>query len=595
MHTASPDEAARLREVERYRRSGALTGEKLERVVKLASAIFGFEHVNITTHYEEMQICHVRVGNLGRDRPRADTFCRVPVETLQTLVVHDLAEDERFWSSPLVVEGPCVRFYAGAPLISPSGQCIGALCLLDTKPREFSARDAELLTDLATLAVEHMELIRVNEEAKYDPLTGLRNRPYLLDAMQASIDAGRMSSVVLVDLDGFKEINDSLGHACGDEALVLVAERLAEFAGDDRVIARLGGNEFVIFVDGKADPLAAAELAAALVARLGEPITLHGHVVHFGASVGSALRSNETQATQLLANADLAMYRAKQDGRNCHRLFTREMRDTALERGNVVLRMQKAWEDGAFEIYYQPIVRLSDGAWTGAEALLRWIDPSRGVLRPALFLPILEKSHLAEDVGRWVIEEACRQASVWRRRFEPDFKIAVNLFELQFKSGTLVPEVRDVLARNELPPQALQLELTERVILADDPTILEQVQQLREIGVGIALDDFGTGFASLSALKNYPVSCIKIDRSFIAEAADNPADLSIVSSFINLSRSLDLETVAEGIETSAQLAAIGQEKGLNGQGYLFSRPQPAKQLELRWAAERDAAPQRRRA
>ncbi|WAP70432.1 putative bifunctional diguanylate cyclase/phosphodiesterase [Jiella pelagia] len=595
MPTASPDEAARLREVERYRRSGALTGEKLERVVKLASTIFGFEHVNITTHYDDMQICHVRVGNLGRDRPRAETFCRVPVETRQTLVVHDLAKDERFRSSPLVVDGPRVRFYAGAPLISPSGHCIGALCLLDTKPRRFSQHDAELLTDLAILAVDHMELIRVNDEAKYDALTGLRNRPYLLEVMQTSIEADRMSSVVLIDLDGFKEINDSLGHACGDEALVLVAERLREFAGDDRVIARLGGDEFVIFVDGKADPIAAAELAAAVVARLGKAITLHGHLVHFGASVGLALRSNEIQATQLLANADLAMYRAKQDGRNCHRLFTREMRDTALERGNIVLEMQEAWEGGAFELYYQPIVRLGDGAWTGAEALLRWNYPYRGVLPPALFLPILEKSHLAAHVGSWVIEEACRQASDWRRRFDPNFKIAVNLFELQFKPGTLVPKVRDVLARNELPPQALQLELTERIILADDPRILEQVRQLREIGVGIAFDDFGTGFASLSALKNYPVSCIKIDRSFIAEAADNPADLSIVSSLINLSKSLNLETVAEGIETSAQLAAIGPEKGINGQGYLFSKPQPPRRLEALWAAERDAAPQRRRA
>ncbi|MBP0617296.1 sensor domain-containing phosphodiesterase [Jiella mangrovi] len=587
MAPVNSNDSARLAQVERYRKSGALGGEKLVRFVNLTASIFGFENALISTHHEHLQICHVRAGKLGATLPRERTICRVPVESGETLVVHDLTKDERFKDIPEVVGNPSLRFYAGAPLIAPSGHCIGALCLLDTKPRQFSHKDTQLLTELACFAIEHMELVRVTEEAKYDPLTGLRNRPFLLAAIQASIDAGNASSVLLIDLDGFKEINDSLGHACGDEALTEVAERLGEFAGDCRVIARLGGDEFVIFLDGEADPIAASKVARAVVARLAEPFTVRGYVVHFGASVGVALRTVEAEAIQILGNADLAMYQAKQEGRNCYRHFTRDMRNVALERGNVVLEMQDAWEGGSFELYYQPIVRLSDGAWTGAEALLRWNYPYRGVLPPAMFLPILEKSHLAVDVGGWVIDEACRQVAIWRKRFAPDFKIAVNLFALQFNCQTLVDRVCGALARHGLPPAALQLELTERIILAEDPRILEQVRQLRAMGVGIAFDDFGTGFASLAALRHYPVSCIKIDRSFISGIGGSAADRTIVNSLIGLSRSLSLETVAEGIETSEQRAIMAEQEGLDAQGFLFAKPQPASLLEAVWSCQGD--------
>ncbi|MBO0903302.1 sensor domain-containing phosphodiesterase [Jiella sonneratiae] len=582
MTTIDPEEIARRAAVERYRRSGALFGEKLERVVKLASTIFGFAHVNLTTHHDEMQVCHVHVGRYGQDRRREETFCRYPVASHELMVVHDLSKDARFTDHPVVAGKPHLRFYAGAPLVTPCGHAIGALCLLDTRPRKFSARDGELLADLAALAVEHMELVSVVDEAKYDPLTGLRNRGFLVETIKASLEADRASSVLLIDLDGFKQINDSLGHGCGDEALALVAGRLREFARDDRTIARLGGDEFVVFVDGTADPIEVTRLAEAVVARLGEAITLQGHVVNFGASVGVVLRSYETEAMQLVGNADLAMYRAKQDGRNCHRLFTRSMRNVARDRGDVVLEMQDAWEDGAFQLYYQPIVRLADGRWTGAEALLRWNYPYRGVLSPALFLPVLEKSHLAVDLGAWVIDEACRQAALWRGRFDPEFSIAVNLFELQFRPGTLVMRVREALSRHRLPPQALRLEMTERIFLGDDPKIFAQVRQLREMGVGIAFDDFGTGFASLSALRSYPVSCIKIDRSFIADMIRKPDDLTIVTALISLAKKLNLDVVAEGIETEEQRAVVAREAGIEGQGFLFSKPEPADVIERIW-------------
>ncbi|MBO0663545.1 EAL domain-containing protein [Jiella sp. MQZ9-1] len=588
MPIIAKNEAARLAEVERYRRSGAMTGNKLHHIVKLAAKTFGFDHVNITTHYAEDQVVHVHLGEMVMNQQRRSTFCLRPVETGETLVVHDLTQNELFKTFPNVIAHPHLRFYAGAPLISPNGFCLGTLCLLDTKPRQFGPRDAELLADLADLVVEHMELMRLTEEATYDQLTGLRNRPFLLDTMQASIDAGRPSTVLLIDLDGFKEINDSLGHTSGDEALVHAAERLTEFSGKDRLIARLGGDEFVVFIDDLNDVGVAAEIATNLVSRLGEPITIYGHVVHFGASVGVALKSLETKAIQLLGNADLAMYQAKGDGRNCYRIFSRSLRNTALERGNIVLEMQEAWEGGDFELYYQPIVCLPTGVWTGAEALLRWNYPYRGVLQPSEFLPILEKSHLAVDVGSWIIDEACRQAALWRAQITPDFTMAVNLFELQLKSGTLVAVVTDALDRHGLPPQTLQLELTERIVLAQDQQIIDQVRELRRLGVGIAFDDFGTGFASLSALKSYPVSCIKIDRSFMTGLATDIADLSIVTSLINLAKSLSLDTVAEGIETREQRSVIESQPGVRAQGFLFSKPQTAARFEVAWSASSSA-------
>ena len=584
MSAVQNHESERLKDVERYHRCGAFNGEKLNRLVQLAAKTFGFELVAISTHYRDTQVCHIRLGSIAEELPRPETICLIPVNTGKTVVVPDLTKDSRFASLPSVTGNPNLRFYAGAPLVAPSGRCVGALCLLDTKPRQFSDKDAELLTDLASLAIEHMELVRINDEAKYDSLTGLRNRDYLIQEIQTSLDAGRDSAVVMIDLDGFKEVNDSLGHISGDEALIEAAGRLTGFFDSGRIVARLGGDEFVIFMDHSSDPLAASKLAQDVVKRLAEAMTIGGHLVHLGASVGVAVRSTELKAEQFLGNADLAMYRAKQDGRNCYRLFTRQLRNIAIDRGNIILEMQEAWEDGSFELYYQPIVRLRDNSWIGAEALLRWNYPYRGIVLPSVFLPVLEKSPLAVDVGTWVIDESCRRAALWRKRFDPEFKIAVNLFELQFKSGGLVTRVRESLTRHDLPPHALQLELTERIILADDNRIVEQVRELRDIGVGIAFDDFGTGFASLSALRRYPVSCIKIDRSFISDAATSSVDLSIVTSLIDLAKSLKLDTVAEGIETPEQRAMVARENSVYGQGYLFSRPLPAGQLEDVWPA-----------
>ena len=317
------------------------------------------------------------------------------------------------------------------------------------------------------------------------------------------------------------------------------------------------------------------EVAQNIVEELGKGMMIGGHLIHLGASVGVACRTTESDALQLLGSADLAMYRAKRDGRNRSRLFTREMRATVLERGNVVLELQEAWEDGAFELYYQPLVRLSDSAWIGAEALLRWNYPYQGVLCPAAFLPVLEKSQLALTVGTWIIDEACRQAADWRARIDPNFSIAVNLFEMQFQPGNLIEIVQAALSKYELPQTALQLEITEGILLTEDARTIEQIRQLKALGVGISFDDFGTGFASLSSLKECPATCLKIDRSFVSQMTVNPKDRAIVDALIGISRSFGLDVLAEGIETVEQCELLRERSCAVGQGFLFGRPMKA--------------------
>jgi diguanylate cyclase (GGDEF)-like protein len=578
MTLLASDETSRLLEVHRYDNIGAFSAAKLRRIAALAQSMFGVETVCLTTMHEAHQSCHVSIGGAISELARSDTVCQTTIEASRVLVVEDMLQDNRFAHLPIAVEGG-QRFYAGAPLTSPRGHRLGVLCLLDPIPRPFSDAEHKILQDLADLAMEHMELLRLSEAAKTDDLTALWNRRYLVDQINGSLAADRLCAALLIDLDGFKDINDTLGHGHGDDALKEIARRLGRFNSPKSLVARLGGDEFVVFLDGRSDPLAAMAVAQDIVDELGKGMMIGGHLVHLGASVGVACRTTESDALQLLGSADLAMYQAKRDGRNRSRLFTREMRATVLERGNVVLELQEAWEDRAFELYYQPVVRLSDGAWIGAEALLRWNYPYQGVLSPAAFLPVLERSQLALTVGTWIIDEACRQAADWRSNIDRNFKIAVNLFELQFQPGNLLDVVQVALSKYDLPQTALQLEITEGILLAEDARTIEQIRELTALGVGISFDDFGTGFASLSSLKECPATCLKIDRSFVSQMAVNAKDRAIVDALIEVSRSFGLDVIAEGIETMEQCALLRQRSCATGQGFLFGRPMKAAEFE----------------
>ncbi|WP_294645546.1 bifunctional diguanylate cyclase/phosphodiesterase [uncultured Aureimonas sp.] len=417
-----------------------------------------------------------------------------------------------------------------------------------------------------------------------DHLTGLANRASLDRRLAALSEAGRRVTLLLIDLDGFKEVNDTLGHLAGDHVLAEVAARLRSHVVGGQFVARMGGDEFVVLMEDDANPLAGAWLGESLIDAIEQAITIEDAMVSISASIGVACSSGDAAADSLVGDADLALYKAKRGGRGRTELYTPDLRLKLVEKGLARTELAAAWAGDQFELYYQPQISLRSGRLCGAEALLRWIHPRRGVLAPGAFLPLLEADALAMSVGGWIIDEACRQAAEWRAGPFPDFRIAINLFALQFKSGDIVGEVTRALERHALPPEALELEITENTILKTDERILKQLNRLREIGVGLAFDDFGTGFASLSMLRHYPVTKIKIDRSFVSGADVCERDRAITQALVQMAHGLEIEVIAEGIETVEHHALMLGQGCDMGQGYLYSRPVNARTFRALSAA-----------
>ncbi|WP_042425224.1 putative bifunctional diguanylate cyclase/phosphodiesterase [Comamonas granuli] len=415
--------------------------------------------------------------------------------------------------------------------------------------------------------------------ASTDMLTGLANRVSLYRCMEKTLSQPAAAAVLMLDLDGFKDVNDTLGHEAGDAILHEVARRLRACAPPDAMVARIGGDEFAILLPGVSSTDRASEHAGALAAQVAAPITVHGHKVHVAASCGVALAPLHAQeALELIGHADLALFKAKSHGRGQTFVFVPALLMQAVERRLYSLELHRAVDEGEFVLFYQPQIRLADGVVTGAEALIRWRHPQRGLLSPAAFLPALEGGPLAAVVGYWVLDEACAQAALWRRRGARDFRIGVNLFGAQFRVNDLAQEVVSALHRHGLPAQALELEITENIVLDSDDLVLAALQRTRAHGVGIAFDDFGTGYASLSLLKRYPLSRIKIDRSFVQSLLESEQDATLIRAILDISRSFGLETIAEGIEEAPQLQRLLEFGCDEGQGYLFSAPVPADEF-----------------
>jgi diguanylate cyclase (GGDEF)-like protein len=421
---------------------------------------------------------------------------------------------------------------------------------------------------------------------QHDPLTGLFNRDVLRTRLAESADNHMPAALLFLDLDGFKYVNDTLGHAAGDEMLRIVSMRLRHAAREEDTAARLGGDEFALLLEGTAEPDSAMTVAQRLIGEISQPVMLDGQPINIGVSIGVALYPRHGgEAGQIFANADLALYQAKSEGRHCARLYNASLRTMA--QGKVLrdTELRLALERGEFEMFYQPQLRLSDNRLVGAEALLRWRHPVRGMLPPSEFLPALEGGVLGAKVGAWVIETACAQAAIWRSGLAPDFRIAVNLFGMQFRSGNLPEWVMAVLSKAGLPPQALEIEITENVILRHEDDIIEPLRELRRLGVGVAFDDYGTGFASLSMLTRYPVSRLKIDRAFTHAICDSPAEAAIVRTVITLAGALGLEVTAEGVETLAQLHMLRAQGCNEAQGYYFGKPMSADDFCARFGTQ----------
>ena len=415
---------------------------------------------------------------------------------------------------------------------------------------------------------------RISRLAHYDVLTGLPNRLSFLQALSGAWNADGQTAgcaVLCLDLDHFKGVNDSLGHPIGDALLVEAARRLRACVGDKGVVTRLGGDEFAVVVRDDLAPASLGVLAQSIVDVLSLPYDLNDHHVSIGASVGiSVAPADAGDADTLLKNADLALYRAKGDGRGAYRFFEATMDIWAQERRALEIDLRSALKNDELKLFFQPLIGAKAHETTGFEALLRWQHPRRGVVGPDDFIECAEQWGLICKIGEWVLNEACRQAASW-----PDpLKVAVNLSPNQFATGELVEQVRTALRESGLAPSRLELEITEGLLLSDTAGTLEQLQTLKDLGVRIAMDDFGTGYSSLAYLWRFPFDKIKIDRTFIAEMSGNPAIADILRTITLLGRTLNLEVTAEGVETAEQASILEDMRCDHFQGYLFGRPMP---------------------
>lgn len=426
---------------------------------------------------------------------------------------------------------------------------------------------------------------KINHMARFDELTGLPNRLHFRDEIEhllsVSLDSETLSALLFVDLDQFKQVNDTLGHPCGDRLLCTVAERLREMLRPEDFVARFGGDEFVIFQHGIKSIDDAAALARRVVDRLSERYEIDRHLVEIGASIGIATTATSgANIDILLKNADMALYRAKADGRGTFCFFREEMAQTVETRRTLELELRHALANEEFELFYQPLVNLKTGRITTCEALLRWNHPTRGFVPPSDIIPIAEDMGLIVDLGRWILRKACMECMHW-----PDgVGVAVNFSSQQFHRRDVLTDVRFALEVSGLPAERLDIEITETSLLRNSQWTLDVLAQLRAAGVRISLDDFGTGYSSLSYLNNFPLQKVKIDRSFL-EGIDKDRPLTLLRGVARLSAELGMKVVVEGIETNEQLELIALEGTITeAQGYLFSPPVPARQIRQLLAA-----------
>jgi diguanylate cyclase (GGDEF)-like protein len=425
------------------------------------------------------------------------------------------------------------------------------------------------------------ELERREEElaflATHDPLTGLPNRTLIIDRAEQMLGRSTRSqtpvAALFIDLDNFKAINDTLGHKVGDELLQAVAARLDAAVRGADALGRLGGDEFVVLVEHDALAAGPELVAERLLQALKEPFKLgcdEQTTVTVSASIGVAA-GERIAAGDLLRDADIAIYRAKRDGRNGFAVFESAMKDTVQNRMELEMELRNALANDEFLLAYQPTLDLSNMRPTGVEALVRWQNPSRGLVQPDAFIPLLEETGLIVDVGRWVLREACRQADEWRRAGH-SIDMAVNVSGRQLDTDQLIEDVEVALADSGLPPRALTIEITETTLMSNVAETARRLAAIKALGVRIAIDDFGTGYSSLAHLQKFPVDALKIDRSFISGLKHNKEGETLIHTLVQLGKALSIETFAEGIEDQQELSVLKEEHCDSGQGFLFSRP-----------------------
>ena len=419
---------------------------------------------------------------------------------------------------------------------------------------------------------------RIRYLARFDTLTKMPNRlqfQHLLhQAITRSTRAGRGLVLLYIDIDNFKEVNDTFGHETGDRVLETLSERLARALPRDAVAGRLAGDEFAVFAEAiegeQARHSQGRDLARLVLAEIAKPVHLPGQEIDITASIGVALvPEHADNVIDLIRNADAAMYHAKRQGRNCHVFYAPEMNAAAVERLLLKSKLRRALERNEFVLHYQPKVDLASGAVVGSEALLRWRLPGHGEIAPSQFIPLAEESHLILDIGAWVLNQVCIDYSAWQQRVSDPGRVAINLSLKELSQASFIPRCRSVFERYNVPASCVELEITETTLMLDAERTLPLLDELRSMGVHLSIDDFGTGYSSLSALQQFPISTLKIDRSFVTNAATDPDDATIVRTIIEMGRSLGLQVIAEGIETEEQRYFLLHSGCQFGQGRLF--------------------------
>lgn len=438
------------------------------------------------------------------------------------------------------------------------------------------------VSDISELKAAQMQMETL---AFYDPLTGLANRRLFKNRLETSVKAairsGRSMALMFLDMDQFKRVNDTLGHDAGDVLLKEVSNRLSNIVRESDTVSRIGGDEFTILLTDISTALDVRTVADKILKAMAKPIRVKGQDILTSVSIGITLTPDDSiDINVLMKNADLAMYSAKEQGRNNYQFFSEEMNHSILEHLAIEKEITQAIEQDQFTLFFQPKISLCDYRTTGVETLIRWQHPDKGIITPDNFIPVAEETGQIIDIGNWVLEQACRQISdLIRKQVMPsDAKVAVNLSAKQFTDPKLAERIRNVIEITNIPPCCLELEITESTLMDDVEAAISIMQEIKKTGVSIAIDDFGTGYSSLSYIKRFPIDVLKVDRSFVMDIPDDKNDMAITAAVIAMAHKLDLNVVAEGVESDEQLQYLKLNKCDEGQGYLFSRPLSLTQL-----------------
>lgn len=579
------DEARRLFALRRLQILDTKAEPAFDHITNLARKIFDVPIAFISFIDQDRQWFKSKQGLDIEETPRDISFCGYTILDDRLFLVNDASKDLRFCDNPLVIDTPHIQSYSGAPLHAPTGERIGALCIVDDRPRSFTEDELEPLRALAAI-IEDMLCATddLRRTAYYDSLTGLPNRVLINEKLRAAIaHADEMNfsvALLAINIDQFKTINQSLGHAAGDAVLKNAAQRIAECVGNKGFIGRTGVDEFYVVQPQLSEHVTIETLAKQILDRLAQPFTVAEHEIIITASAGACFFPDDSRSVDgLSACADLAVMEAKDSGRNIFCCYTGQIHSESRRRSQLHNDMRRALMRAEFELHYQPQIDIATNNIVGVEALLRWNHPELGLLTPGDFLDIAESSGLIIPIGEWVLQEACREAQKWHAAGAQTCVVAVNLSALQFKRDGLEYAVQQALHHSELPADHLEIELTESIFLGDNEQTQTRIQRLKALGIGVAIDDFGTGYSNLAYLQRFASDKLKIDQSFIRHMTRSAEDLAIIKAIINLADILQLKTIAEGVESEQQLELL-RTLGCNGaQGYLFAKPLPAAAMQ----------------